>query len=288
MTRQTIKIVYILFLLLILTTNSTFADGLNLSVKGGYLHYEEPSANIDFSGLVSGLQGSFKKTISTYTLKIQSEYMKSQTTYDGHVNVHRVSGESEMTSSVQGDRIRYDSSLWYTDSTLTIGKLFKKTAYRITSYAGIGYRFLDNTENPDVPYDYERTVAYLYIPLVLELQKKISRSQSWGFTGEIDILIHGKVNANISDVTKKCNDLSFNQSIGGGLKLSSYYRKQIFGLHFSVNPFFEMWLMANSDKDTLFYDGHRMLVKSADGDYNDYCEPANITFTAGLQFNLLF
>jgi hypothetical protein len=82
--------------------------------------------------------------------------------------------------------------------------------------------------------------------------------------------------------------LKFNQSLGGSIKLIGQYNREIWGHTVSLKPFLEIWIVDESDTDTLEYDGARVMVRSADGSYGDYCEPANFTLAAGLQLNVLF
>ncbi len=280
---------FTVFLMVGLAGNRVFADEINFAVKGGYFQYTEPSADVDYSGPVTGVQGSIKKYLSkNYTIKAQSEYMQAKTTYDGSVNKHQIMEGSTVTTSVEEYEISYDSGIWYSDSTLALGKWFWTNNFQIIPYIGLGYRYLNNPGKSEIAGDYEREVAYLYLPITLELQKKISKHKAWGITGELDILIHGWVKAHTSDISEKCNDLNFNQSKGGGLKLTGFYKQRLFGHAVSFAPFAELWLLGDSDTDTLMYDDTRMMVQSADGEFHDYCEPANITTTLGLKINILF
>ena len=262
--------------------------GLDIAVKGGYFHYSEPDADITYSGIVSGIQGDYRKDFAACAIKIRSEIMTGNVDYDGQLNVHRVENAAVDISSVDTSPISYGSSLWYSDSSLLVGKSFSTHNYWITPYTGMGYRHLRSSENPDVDGDYKRQVTYIYLPLVLEFQKEVSDARRWGIVGEVDILLKGTARADLSDASDNYNDLSFNQSLGGGIKLSGFYNRNLLGMNVSIKPFMDVWLIDNSDTDVLKHDGERVLVRSADGSYGDYCEPANITVTGGLQLALNF
>ena len=266
----------------------TDIKGLDLSVKGGYFQYKEPDARITYSGIVSGLYGAYKKDFSSCSVKIRSELMSGNVDYDGQLNIHQTESSEVQTSATESTPISYGASLWYSDSSLLIGKSFTKKRYLITPYTGLGYRYLSNSDNPDVAGDYKREVTYIYLPLVLEFQKGISETRAWGIVGELDILLRGSAEANLSDASEKYNDLQFNQSLGGGIKLAGFYNSKLLGMDISIKPFMDLWLIDNSDTDVLKHDGERVLVRSADGSYGDYCEPANITVTGGLQLALNF
>ena len=60
------------------------------------------------------------------------------------------------------------------------------------------------------------------------------------------------------------------------------------GIDLSVKPFVDLWMVKESDSDELKYEGSRILVKSADGSFGDYREPANITLAGGLELALYF
>jgi hypothetical protein len=271
-----------------LTNDVVFAEGVSLSVKGGYFYYKEPQANVDYSGMVSGLQGGYSKVFSKYAVKVRSEYMSGQLTYDGSLNVHEVIGDSIITSPGQKQPISYHADLWYSDSTLSLGRPFKKGGRVITPYIGLGYRYLNSPDNTDIISDYEREVAYLYLPLICEIEKNMTHKRSWGISGEVDILLNGSVKAHISDASAEYNDLSFTQSFGGGLKLAGYYRRTISDFELSITPFCDLWLVGDSDTDVLMYNGNKILGSAADGDTSNYREPGNITLTAGLAVKIIF
>ena len=282
-----IKKIFLAAAIALIITPALGSD-MSLSVKGGYFHYSEPDVGISYSGLVSGLQGDFRKSFPAFSLKLRSEFMSGRLSYDGQLNTHQMADGSAQVSENSGAAISYDADLWYSDSVALLGKSFSKKKYRITPYAGLGYRYLNNPENSSVPYDYSRQVSYLYLPLALEIEKTGSPEYSWGLVGEIDILLHGSAKADISDASDNYNNLEFDQSLGGAVKVAGFYNRQLLGLSVSVKPFIDVWFVDSSDTDVLTYDGTRVLVRSADGSYGDYCEPANVTMTAGLQLDVMF
>jgi hypothetical protein len=288
MRKLIVKTLLIVLILFSYGSDSSFASEFEIVAKGGYFQYEEPSADVYYSGVVSGIQCDFNKTFSRYTIKAQSEYMMGNTTYDGQINRHNFAEGAAVTSAIEEYDIRYSSDIWYTDSKIAIGKWYERDNYTITPSMGIGYRYLNNPERSEIEGDYEREVAYLYLPLSLEMKKNISERKSWGIAGEIDILIHGWVKAHTSDASDNLNDLNFTQSLGGGLKLTGFYKQKIFGRDIAFSAFAELWLLGDSNNDKLMYDGTRMMIQSSDGEYHDYCEPANITTVLGVKLNLFF
>ncbi len=285
MKKMITKILFTTLIIFSFASNHALADRLDLALKGSYFNYLEPSADVEYTGIMSGIQCSFNKAFSNFTIKARSEYMQGQTTYNGHVNTHKVVEGSAVTTNTGAYELSYDSNLWYTDSTIALSWWHPKSDYNLMPFVGIGYRYLNTPKSADIDGDYEREITYLYLPVTIEVKEDISKHKSWGFTGEIDILIHGWVKAHTSNIAEKCSDMNFSQSLGGGLKLASYYKQNLFGLDVSVAPFAEMWLLGDSDTDTLTYDGK--VMRSADGSYYDYCEPANITTTLGLKFNVV-
>jgi hypothetical protein len=275
-------------LLIFVSAGFSFAGDVDLSVKGGYFRYDEPGVDISYAGMITGLQGAYKKTFSGWSLKIQSEIMSGNLNYNGRLNSHQTVDGAALSSSDDNRSLTYGSNLWYSDSVVLVGRAFFKNQYHLTPYAGLGYRYLNNPDNPDVPYDYRRQVTYLYFPLVLEFEKVLSRKRSWGITAEVDLLLKGSAKANLSDASDGYNDLNFNQSLGGSVKLTGLYNREIGGHLVSLRPFVEMWMVDESDTDILEYEGARVMVRSADGHYGDYCEPTNITLAAGLQLNVMF
>jgi hypothetical protein len=275
-------------IVIVFTRGFSLAGDLDLSIKGGYFRYDEPSADISYTGIVSGIQGAYKKSFSIWSFKIQSEIMSGNLDYSGRLNSHSTADGASVSSSNTRGSLSYGSDLWYSDTALLLGSPYCRNGYSLTPYAGLGYRYLDNPDNPDVPYDYRRQVSYLYVPMVLEFQKTLSENRSWGIIGEVDVLLKGSVRADLSDASEKYNDLNFQQSLGGSVKLTGLYNREILGYAISLKPFVEIWMVEESDTDVLEYDGTRVMVKSANGHYGDYCEPSNITLTAGLQLNMMF
>lgn len=285
MKNQKAKIIFIIILIAGFTPDYAFSNNLDVSVKGGYFNYMEPTADVEYTGMMSGVQFAYDKTLSNVTFKARSEYMRGQATYNGHVNMHQVVESSAVTSNTGAYDMSYDTMLWYTDSAVTMSFWHKKNDNALLPFIGVGYRYMSTPKSDEIEGDYKREITYLYLPVAFHLKKETSENKSWGFTGEVDILIHGWVKAHTSDISERCGDMNFNQSLGGGLKLGSYYKRSLFGLDFSVSPFAEMWLLGDSDTDMLTYDGK--IMRSADGSYYSYCEPANITTTLGLKFNIL-
>lgn len=275
-------------ILILVPAGLCFAGDVDLSVKGGYFRYDEPGVDVSYAGMITGLQGAYKKSFSSWSLKIQSEIMSGNLNYDGRLNGHQTADGATLSSFDDSRALTYGSNLWYSDSVVLLGRSYFKNQFRLTPYAGLGYRYLNNPDNPDVPYDYRRQVTYLYLPMVLEFEKILSRKSSWGITGEVDLLLKGSAKANLSDASDGYNDLNFNQSLGGSVKLTGLYNREIRGHAVSLKPFVEIWVVDESDTDILEYEGARVMVRSADGSYGDYREPTNITLAAGLQLNVMF
>lgn len=150
------------------------AGQIDLSVKGGYFEYWEPDPDIAISGQVIGIQGAYKKIFSVYSIKVQSEFMTGNLTYNGSLNTQKISEKSIQEISSGYIPIRHASKLWFSDSVILAGKTFFQHSYFITTYAGLGLRYLNSPRNQEVPSDYSRKVTYFYLPMVLEFQKNIS------------------------------------------------------------------------------------------------------------------
>jgi hypothetical protein len=265
-----------------------FADGLDVSVRGGYFYYGEPDAEISYSGPVTGIRGAYEKNFSWCLVQIRSEIMSGSLTYDGSLNTHLAEGATPGAPAEQTRSVRYDASLWYSDSSILMGGSFMKKNFEIRPLIGLGYRYLENPENAQVPFDYERRSTSFYVPLVLEFRRTLSERRFWGFSGEMDFLLRGSTRAKLSDASDQYNDLEFNQSKGVGARLTGFYQHEWMGLSLSVKPFVDVWMVDESDTDVLEFGGTRVLVKSADGTYGDYREPANITLAGGLELALYF
>ena len=288
MIRIKCRIIISAIICLVLFTPLTASSDVGLWVKGSYFHYSEPGAGISYAGLMSGIQGDFEKAFSACTVKFRSEYMMGRLTYDGHLNSHQVVEGSVSPLNSSGTAIQYGADMRYSDSAVLVSRTHTVGGYLVHPGIGLGYRHLDNPENAHIPYDYSREVSYVYLPIVVGMEKKASGNQAWGLTAEVDVLLRGTAKAHLSDASANYNDLSFSQKLGGGVKLSGFYNSRLWGMGISIQPFVDIWMVDESDTDVLTYEGTRVMVRSADGNYGDYCEPANITTTAGLQFNISF
>ncbi|MBU4319278.1 MAG: hypothetical protein KKF30_18625 [Proteobacteria bacterium] len=276
-------------ILILITWGSAFAGDMDVSVRGGYFYYGEPDAGISYSGVVSGVRGAYESSFSGVLIRIRTELMSGNLKYDGSLNTHIVEGATATAAPPsQTHSVSYASSLWYSDSAFLMGSSFLKNGFEIRPFIGLGFRYLENPENKEVPFDYERNTTSIYLPMVLEFHKKISEKQAWGFSGEIDLLLNGSTRAKLSDASEKFNDLDFDQALGAGARIAGFYHCRWMGVDLSVKPFVDLWMVKESDTDELEYEGSRILVKSADGSFGDYREPANITLAGGLELALYF
>jgi hypothetical protein len=97
----------------------SFADGLDLFVRGGNFYYEEPDAEISYSGIVSGIRGAYEKSLSRCVFQLRSEIMSGNLTYDGSLNTQLAEGACPGDFSGQTLSVKPFLDVWMVDESDT-------------------------------------------------------------------------------------------------------------------------------------------------------------------------
>ena len=129
----------------------------------------------------------------------------------------------------------------------------------ITSYIGIGYRYLNDDISGRISTagarGYERESNYFYSPVGAEFVTQLGNHWSIGETIEFDYLWWGKQKSHLSDVNPGFNDVENRQKEGYGLRGSITVEKKYKQLTFLAGPFIRYWNIKKSETESLTFNG---------------------------------
>ena len=94
------KTLFFTAVLIGISCNTGFGDSIDLAIKSGLFNYREPNANVAYTGMIHGIQGTYQKSFSAWSVRVRSELMSGAMNYKGHLNIHQVAGSS---STLSGD-----------------------------------------------------------------------------------------------------------------------------------------------------------------------------------------
>jgi hypothetical protein len=150
--------------------------------------------------------------------------------------------------------------------------------YLLSSYAGIGYRRLDNDLRDLGSSGYRRVSQYFYIPIGVTHRFLVDSSSRISTNIEYDYFIKGEQKSYLSDVNAwyaaVYGDPVDKQKHGYGVRINSAYEEQ----DWSIGAFFNYWHIGDSEK-SYYTDGIDL--------YYAY-EPKNDTKEIGLEIKYRF
>jgi hypothetical protein len=150
----------------------------------------------------------------------------------GHMNYD---GQYWDGTPASGDSI--DDYLWEVRGLL--GYDFKNDTARVTPYAGLGYRYL-NDDSSNQEGGYERESNYLYFPIGLEFLFPSQTNWSIGATVEFDALLWGEQNSHLGGIFGTVDN---QQNSGSGFRASIKLQEKG---GFAIEPFFRYWDIGDS------------------------------------------
>lgn len=156
------------------------------------------------------------------------------------------------------------------EGTLYGGLPFEKNSYRITPFAGLGYRYLLNASGLKLSSTghsgYDRESRYLYMPLGVNLETSPNTSGSyWEFRAEYLYFLFGQQKSYLSQVSSSYPDITNDQEDGSGIKLKAKY---YLDSGFAVEAYMDYWDIADSKLDVS----------------GNFMEPRNTTSETGVRF----
>ena len=130
--------------------------------------------------------------------------------------------------------------------------------FRVTPYAGFGYRYLLDASGGRITdagyYGYDRESTYAYLPLGMEVEKTLS-SLVLSARVEYDVFIDGTQKSHLGDAVAGLNTVKNDQNHGYGMEASFRVTQKTKLVNLFVEPFVRYWKINDSDISTLTYSG---------------------------------
>jgi len=232
-----------------------------------HFQYEEPSVDVEEDGVMFGLTGSF-------THHNPSRLMF---TAEGR----GAWGEVDYTGTGMIDGIPD----WTLEGRLAAGYDIHLDEFkRFTPFFGIGYRYLNDDSSGMTSttgaVGYERESNYLYSPIGLMFDARLSGGWRIGMKVEYDLFWSGKQITHLEDVDPSLNTVTNKQRRGFGLRGSLTFQKKVGEkIDVAIKPFIRWWRIKNSEFAVVTFAGTPIGLG---------LEPKNETIEAGGQISILF
>lgn len=212
--------------------------GNELAISLGHYRYEEPGL-MSLQGLKSGIE---LRTTKAYPARLT--FLRGELRYAGGT----VDYSSNGTGSSSGEPD------WYFEGRALVGRDWLLQESTISSYTGLGYRFLLNdgrgitsTGHPG----YRRESTYIYLPLGVILRTGLKNDDELIGSFEYDHLLSGNQLSKLSDTGLGYSDLDSTQKEGYGVKLRLSYMTS----RWSAGPYLHYWNIADSAINPIYRNG---------------------------------
>ena len=174
---------------------------------------------------------------------------------------------------------------------------------RITPYAGLGYRYLNNGSeampariiNGQPHYSgYNRESEYYYVPVGVNAQKDFAGGYGLGFNLEYDYWYAGRQVSHFEDmqdtsgVNAGYDPLINRQRDGFGWRGSLKFLKDLPRMQFSIEPYYRFWQVKASDVKLITKGGQLVPVPGSPGYFEAGQEPDNTTREIGVRLGVRF
>lgn len=231
--------------------------------------YEEISSGERFirdSGFLYGLQGRFDYTWNSILFSARGSAVYGTTDYDGSLqNLNNNTKEPYQS----------DSKNSILDGGFHLGYILRPRAdFSIIPQVGIKTWYLQNFEQSDDPYDYDRIVNYIYAPVGLQIKNSLSDRSNLSLEAFYNNFINGTAESYLG------NGVVINeQTEGEGYEFSIAYEMQLENSILSIGPFYRKWVVEDSDTVEVATTNNGTVLIT---------EPANETKIYGLNFLFIY
>ena len=227
--------------------------------------YKEPGL-MQYKGIWQGFnfaytfRGQIPPSAKNGMLKLEARYCWGRVDYNGHLL------DEENTPFYM-----YNIPDYVFEARALFGnEFFVSEAVSFIPYLGAGYRYLKD-KSPGI----ERRQQYYYLPLGIEVIKRLKRNWSIGIQTEIDLFCGGRqitYRANLGEKHK------FRQNEGIGFRGAFKIQNQTRLIGFIFEPFIRYWKIEDSE-----------LGPPVEGEEDLYwVEPKNFTKELGFKLALIF
>lgn len=237
-------------------------SGNELAISLSSYRYEEPGL-MSLQGMKTGIDLRMTRDAAR-----KGSFFRTELRYAGGM----VDYNSKDTGSMQGEPD------WYVEARLLFGNDHPQARALLSSYIGLGYRFLLNdgrgisTTNAA---GYRRESNYLYLPIGITHISDLRDGATLKLMLEYDHLLSGHQFSRLSDTGLGYTDLNNKQSSGYGIKARLTYTTR----EWSAGPYIHYWNIAASESQPLY----------RYGSYVGYgIEPNNKTSELGIEFSRPF
>ena len=210
----------------------------DLGTEISYIKYREPGV-MEEKGMMYGIVGSYTYH-NNFMLKADGRFSYGQVDYKNSGTLDNIDDYILELRGLGG----YDFSVF--------------TAFTLTPYIGIGYRYLNDDMkgvSSTGSLGYERESNYLYSPIGVEIITSLNNDWSVGATLEYDFFWKGIQKSYLSDAIASLNDIENGQNDGYGLRGSLKFQKKNEGINFVIEPFIRYWNIKKSEETTITYSG---------------------------------
>jgi len=245
------------------TAQNPRPSGLELGYQLIHVFYDE--SVMDEEGFLNGVfAGYVHRFDGGAMLALEGEFFAGGLDYDGQY--------------LNGIPVTADTDDYLVQFRGLAGWDFALGTWTVTPYIGLGWRYWNNEIN--AVGGYEREIRYLYAPL--GVRAMVSPAPKWifGLSGEYDLFLDGRVDANLSDVGPGYEDVTLDQDFGSGygLRASAFAAYAFERMTLRLEPFIRYWDIDESDPDT----GATPLGNVR------WVEPENTTTILGTRLSLRF
>ncbi|MHB1116815.1 hypothetical protein [Sideroxydans sp.] len=212
----------------------TTQTGNEISLSLGSYKYEEPGL-MSLKGLKSGIELRATKAYSARLTFLRGELRYAGGTVD-------YSSNSTGSSSGEPD--------WYFEGRALIGRDWLLKTATISTYTGLGYRFLLNDGRGITSTGhagYRRESTYIYLPVGIIFRTGLHSGDEMLGSLEYDHLLSGNQFSKLSDAGLGYSDLDSKQTEGYGMKLRLSYVTA----RWSAGPYLHYWNIAESNHNTI-------------------------------------
>jgi hypothetical protein len=222
---------------------------------------------METDGALYGVVGAYTYRENFWMLRLEGKYAWGEWDYEG-------STWAGTPSFVN------DIDFYQVETRGIIGYDFSPSATAVvTTYIGIGYRYLNDHMEKRVLGGYQRESTYFYSPLGVDAAIRVNDAWSWGVLAEYDLFWKGRQVSHMGDVFPGLNIVANTQSKGYGLRgsLRLSYQGGRFGV--AAEPYIRFWRINDSAVSPLIYKGLYV---------GDLVEPKNKSKEIGLKLSVIF
>jgi hypothetical protein len=176
---------------------------------------------------------------------------------------------------------------WYIEARGLVGKDWGVKGMVLSTYTGLGYRFLFNdgrgitSAGGQYYFGYRRASNYFYLPMGIIHRCVLNNHARLVNTLEYDHLLAGRQISRLSDGGQGDGDATNTQTRGYGLKLSIMYEKD----NLAIGPYMSYWNISQSDVVPSIQNGSQVYKN---GLPMGWVEPNNNTLEFGFKVSQHF